>query len=344
VYVDGKPINKTIAGSECIYCTFDTHGHPSGAIVDYLFLSEEDLAPVGSPHEIRIMKPIEPEWGAKIPSPNWVTFHGLVLNAVNANANGKAGNTPKDKDTGKIAPPSKPRRQHRIEFIGDSITAGMCNLCTSGNPANYTMESFALSWPTVMCETIGAECSTVAISGYGLVSNCCDKTGPVHMPEVWKRTVATRPTGGSNAWDFSNWVPDALVVNLGTNDFMEPRHHGNYVPAYIELIKAAHGYYGDGLNAFLACGPMSSSYCPEVHAVIGNLTAMGIKAHFLDQTPFLNGTFGHRCCKHPSAGVDAAMGKYGAEFIAKTLGWEPETGTEMGAWAVGDGAGLTPLY
>ena len=248
VYVDGKPINKSIAGSECTYCTFDTHGHPNATAVDYLFLSEADLAPVGSPHEIRVMKSIEPEWGAKIPSPNWLTFHGLVLNAGNKDP----------ADAGKIAAPSAARREHRIEFIGDSITAGMCNLCTSGHPSNYTMESFALSWPTVICETIGAECSTVAISGYGLVSNCCGKTGPVKMPEVWRRTLATRPTGGRNAWNFSDWVPDALVVNLGTNDWESgPRRHGGYVEAYIELIKAAHSYYGDGLNAFLACGPSS---------------------------------------------------------------------------------------
>ena len=66
---------------------------------------------------------------------------------------------------------------------------------------------------------------------------------------------------------------------------------------------------------------MKATYCDAVHETIANLTAVGIKAHFLDQTPFLNGTFGHKCCDHPSASVDAAMGKYGAEFIAETLGW-----------------------
>ena len=48
---------------------------------------------------------------------------------------------------------------------------------------------------------------------------------------------------------------------------------------------------------------------------------MGIKAHFLDQTYFFNGTFGGKTCGHPSAEVDAAMGKYNSEFIASKLGW-----------------------
>lgn len=109
-------------------------------------------------------------------------------------------------------------------------------------------------------------------------------------------------------------------MNLGTND---KRHAGSpqFVEAYIDLVKKAHQHYGDGLNVFLACGPMSNKYCDAVNQTLGNATAMGIKAHFLDQLPFLNGSFGQKCCGHPGADVDAAMGKYGAEFIADTIGW-----------------------
>jgi hypothetical protein len=56
-------------------------------------------------------------------------------------------------------------------------------------------------------------------------------------------------------------------------------------------------------------------------AVIKNVTARGVKAHFLDQRGFLNGTFGPACCGHPSIEVDTAMAKSGAAFIKTTLGW-----------------------
>ena len=49
--------------------------------------------------------------------------------------------------------------------------------------------------------------------------------------------------------------------------------------------------------------------------------ANGVKAHFLDQRGFLNGTFGPACCGHPSIEVDTAMAKSGAAFIKQTLGW-----------------------
>ena len=227
-------------------------------------------------------------------------------------------------DAGSIAAPSAPRKSKRIEFIGDSSTAGMCNLATPGtSPADWRKESFAKSWPNVICELLDAECSTGAISGYGLTQNCCGKTGPVQMPEVWTRTLATMgpPTSKTTLlWDFSKWVPHALVVNLGTND---GRHQDSpqFVQAYINLVVKAHKVYGDDLHVFLACGPMDVKYCPAVNATIANVTAMGIKAHFLDQTYFFNGTFGGKTCGHPSAEVDAAMGKYNSEFIASKLGW-----------------------
>ena len=55
--------------------------------------------------------------------------------------------------------------------------------------------------------------------------------------------------------------------------------------------------------------------------MIAAVTAVGVKAHFLDQRGFLNGTFGPACCGHPGIEVDTAMAKYGAAFIKATLGW-----------------------
>ena len=37
---------------------------------------------------------------------------------------------------------------------------------------------------------------------------------------------------------------------------------------------------------------------------IQTITRAGVKAHFLDQRGFLNGTFGLACCGHPSIEVD----------------------------------------
>lgn len=66
---------------------------------------------------------------------------------------------------------------------------------------------------------------------------------------------------------------------------------------------------------------MTDKYCGTVQQTIDKAVAMGIKAHFLDQRGFLNGTFGPACCGHPSAQVDAAMGAFTADVISSVLGW-----------------------
>ena len=84
-------------------------------------------------------------------------------------------------------------------------------------------ESFAVSWPTLMCDQLSAECHYNAWSGFGMVSNCCG--GGTLASDVWTRTIASvgssnksdpHGTIPSNVWNFSKWKADAVVINLGT--------------------------------------------------------------------------------------------------------------------------------
>ena len=140
------------------------------------------------------------------------------------------------------------------------------------------------------------------------------------MPHIFSRTLATHNVDGT--WDWQSWTPDALVINLGTNDggaAVDPKY--SFTAVYSELVMEAARHYGEGLHVFLACGPMSETYCEPVAAILKNVTGRGVKASFLDQRGFLNGTFGAACCGHPSAEVDAAMAAAGADAIGRVLGW-----------------------
>ena len=91
---------------------------------------------------------------------------------------------------------------------------------------------------------------------------------------------------------------------------------------YLALVVAAAAAYGKGTGFFLACGPMSTDYCPEVEWVISHATSAGINAHLLNQSSFENGTFGKKCAYgHPGSQDDAAMAKAGSAFIRATMGW-----------------------
>jgi lysophospholipase L1-like esterase len=125
---------------------------------------------------------------------------------------GSLSESTESKDTVRtLAPPPLPTR--KIEFLGDSITAGYCNECQSPvHDANN--EAFGASWDFQIGQLLTAQVHTAAWSGLGMVHNCCG--GNTTMPTIFNRTLAS--VNIDNSWDWNSWVPDALVVNLGTND------------------------------------------------------------------------------------------------------------------------------
>ena len=88
-------------------------------------------------HDVRIFKSSEAQWAAPVPSPNYITLDAVVLTGAGAAV------LPQP-------PPGPPPR--RLEFIGDSITAGYCNLLwvpdINRHKTNRSnIESFWLAWP-----------------------------------------------------------------------------------------------------------------------------------------------------------------------------------------------------
>ena len=69
--------------------------------------------------------------------------------------------------------------------------------------------------------------------------------------ECWKT--------GDWAGDFTQWIPDYVVINLGTNDFSEPPipSKEDFISKYFELLNRVRFYY---LNALIFCisGPTQS--------------------------------------------------------------------------------------
>ena len=176
------------------------------------------------------------------------------------------------------------------------------------------VESHWDSWAPRIARQLDADFHTVAWSGYGLVQNCCG--GDTTLPAVYRRALGSDPSDG-NAWNFSSWTPQAVVINLGTNDGAEVAATDAFVDTYVELAKNITGAYGVGTELFLACGPMATYYCDAVGATIDALTAAGLRAHFLDQT---NAAV-DACCGHPSVDDDIYMATSGADFIAGVMGW-----------------------
>lgn len=107
----------------------------------------------------------------------------------------------------------------RIEFIGDSITSGEGTVGAKGE-TDWTSIFFGATktWAFKLASSLGADFNVISQSGWGVVCGYdgnLDHALPKYYGEVC--SVANR-FGGERKWDFKNFEPDWVIVNLGTND------------------------------------------------------------------------------------------------------------------------------
>ncbi len=214
-----------------------------------------------------------------------------------------------------LAPPPV---QRRIEIIGDSITCGYGNEGT--DPCNFSAETenHYLTYGALTARMFGAEISTVAWSGKGVVNNF-DNDVFEPLPQIYDRLLATDP----GAWNFE-WQPDVVVINLGTNDFStggDPPENV-FVPAYVAFLQHLRDVYPDafilpvapvlfGDEAIMVAGYLNSAV-DQRHA------AGDLDVAFADINVQWNGS---GCDGHPNLEAHAGMAMRLAEELQVHLGW-----------------------
>ena len=166
-------------------------------------------------------------------------------------------------------PSSIPDR--RIEFIGNSITCGYgVEGESASSPFKPETENATLSYAGLIGRALNADYAMVAYSGKGVVRNYGDsnKSSSEPMPSVYNRTCCSDPT---LIWDYMNWIPQVVVINLGTNDFSTQPHPDKSVfqEAYKQLINRVQSQYPD-VTVFCICGPLIDEPCARyIEEVVG---------------------------------------------------------------------------
>ncbi len=149
-----------------------------------------------------------------------------------------------------------PAPQRHIEIIGDSITAGY------GNEGSSPTCNFSLStqnaentYGAMVARQLNASYTIIADSGLGVVRNynANDRFSQGTMFTQFKRTLGARP---SEDYAFDQ-QPDAVIINLGTNDFSTtPQPHSEvFLQGYTELIGFIRAHYPD-THIFAVGGPI----------------------------------------------------------------------------------------
>ena len=253
------------------------------------------------PHTIEIFRRTEWNKGS-------TNFYGFK---INANA--------------KLLAKSPPKKR-KIEFYGDSITAGFAVEDTSGKDlydSIYT-NNYA-SYAAITARHFEADYQCVCKSGIGVTVSW----DPLIMPELYDRLI---PTDSNSKWDFSLYRPDVVVVNLFQNDSWLvniPEHpefikrFGDEKPdeffiisAYQEFIAGLRTHY-PAANIICTLGSMDATkdgslWPGYVQKAVASLKDKNVYTHFM---PYEEST------AHPNVQQQKNMANSLIEFIEKTIEW-----------------------
>jgi hypothetical protein len=131
------------------------------------------------------------------------------------------------------AKPAQPTR--KMEFIGDSWTAGDVTLQTGGSSALPRCFEAALTYARRTSIAYHAQDKLIARGGRGMVVTTYGATLPSQYPKIL--------CDGTANWDFASWIPSVVCIFLGINDFNNGATDANFRTAYTTFINTVRGHY-----------------------------------------------------------------------------------------------------
>lgn len=222
-----------------------------------------------------------------------------------------------------------PEKSRKIEFIGDSITCGYgVDAADQNEDFSTTTENGEKTYAAIAAKALNADYHIISWSGIGVYSSYTESSNPNQkslMPSVYDKTAASDLSG--EMWDFSQWQPDVVVINLGTNDNtwtkgIEERVD-KFGAAYYDFIVQVRR---DNPNAFIICslGIMGSKLLPEIKEQVAlyseNTGDYRITTFEFDYRDGVNDGFGADF--HPSAVTHQKAADKLVPFISELMGWQ----------------------
>ncbi len=173
----------------------------------------------------------------------------------------------------------------KIEFIGDSITCGYGVDDEDRNHGFSTLtEDATKAYGYKTAEILGADYSLVSYSGHGIISaytgdGNINESGLV--PKIYTQVgkmwdTSNTPNVNELEWDFDSFVPDIVVINLGTNDNSYVKGDADkardYSDEYIEFLKLVREK-NPGAHIVCTLGVMGADLYPAIETAVSEYTA-----------------------------------------------------------------------
>lgn len=112
----------------------------------------------------------------------------------------------------------------KLEFIGDSITSGEGTYGATKDTDWLAMYmSSSRHYATIIEKAMNADVRIISQGGWGVYCGWDNDTRH-NIPSIYEPVCGlawgpyNKSLGATEKYDFSKWVPNAIIVNLGTND------------------------------------------------------------------------------------------------------------------------------
>ncbi len=209
----------------------------------------------------------------------------------------------------------------KIECLGNSIACGakmITSLCAQGTGSNWNITNRAyMAFGAIAARDLNAQWMLTSVSGIGLIHSY---SSPDTLPGVYDRLYLDN--SASPKWDFSKYIPDVVIIELGTNDGIQDS--ARFCSAYVSFIQSIRSHYSNA-HIFCMSGPSVSDavfnfMVKTLTSVVDHMNnALGdSKVHkVILSSHSLNGG----CGGHPTADQQAQIASELETAIKPVLGW-----------------------
>ena len=223
-----------------------------------------------------------------------------------------------------LAPPALPEK--KLLFIGDSITCGeACDIREGMPQSGAFIDNGRLAFGTLIARKLNAQCHLISYGGRGIIRDWQGIKRINNAPVFYERALAD---DADSFWDPSGYVPDAIGICLGQNDFNQGIPDQNeFVNAYVEFLRKVRRDAPDA-KIFLIESPMHGTEGEDgvkrqalgmyLDKIVSKVNWSNVKHVHLGQYP------GRPENAHPVASEHVQIARVLTPYFAKALGCEPE--------------------
>lgn len=208
----------------------------------------------------------------------------------------------------------------KIEFIGNSITCGYgADGKSHDEHFSYESENCLHTFAAYTAQNLKADYMMTCRSGIGMYQSYGGDTS-FAMPKLYNQAI----TGSNDKWDFSKFIPDVVVIELGTNDLSSNVDSLSYSRAYTGFIKELRDHYAHSKIVCMS-GPgtigedrRNRHFADLVKAVVDEASKNIRNVYYYGMEP----TAHNGSDWHPSAAEHRGLSKGLTSFLRNLMGWK----------------------